>query len=125
MKRFDEWNHIKKDVNDKKSVYTKEGEIYYAYLGENIGYEQCGKGERFLRPIVVFKKFGRDSILAIPLTSKEKDGRYYYSFIFKKNKRSIALLSQIRFLDTRRLFKKLGRMKFNDYKMLKRKFHEL
>lgn len=125
MKKFDAWNQVKKSVDNKKSVYTKEGEIYYAYLGENIGYEQCGKGEKFLRPVVVLKRFGKDAILAIPLTSKVKTGKYYYHFIFTKEKQSVALLSQIRFLDTRRLFKKIGRMKSDDHKTLKRRFYEL
>ena len=125
MKRFDEWNEIKKKIADKRTVYTKIGEIYFAYLGENIGYEQCGKGEKFLRPIIVFKRFGRDAILAIPLTTKPKEGKYYFGFSFRGDKESIALLSQIRFLDTRRLLKKIGRMKSSDFEKLKGKFNEL
>ncbi len=70
MKKFDEWNEVKKQIESKKTVYTKEGEIYYASLGENVGFEQNGKGDTFLRPIVVYKKFGKDSILAMPLSTK-------------------------------------------------------
>ena len=125
MKNFDSWNEVKKRISNNSPVYTKEGEVYYAILGVNVGYEQDGKGELYLRPIVVYKKFGRDSILAIPLTSQKKSGRFYYSFQFKKDVVSVALLSQIRLLDTRRVYKKVGRMKFNDFKDMKKKFQEL
>ena len=125
MKDFDSWNEVKKRISNNSPVYTKEGEVYYAILGVNVGYEQDGKGELYLRPIVVYKKFGRDSILAIPLTSQKKSGRFYYSFQFKKDVVSVALLSQIRLLDTRRVYKKVGRMKFNDFKDMKKKFQEL
>ncbi len=125
MKKYDEWNEVKKKIDTQRTIYTKIGEIFFAYLGENIGYEQCGKGENFLRPVVVFKRFGKNAILAIPLTTKPKEGRYYFSFSFKSDKESVALLSQIRFLDTRRLFKKIGRMKSEEYEKLKRKFYEL
>ncbi len=77
MKKFDEWNEVKKKIESKKSVYTKEGEIYYASLGENIGFEQNGKGDIFLRPIVVYKKFGKDSILAMPLSTRVKNKEHY------------------------------------------------
>jgi len=125
LKNFDSWNEVKKRISNNSPVYTKEGEVYYAILGVNVGYEQDGKGELYLRPIVVYKKFGRDSILAIPLTSQKKSGRFYYSFQFKKDVVSVALLSQIRLLDTRRVYKKVGRMKFNDFKDMKKKFQEL
>ncbi|RLA71939.1 MAG: type II toxin-antitoxin system PemK/MazF family toxin [Epsilonproteobacteria bacterium] len=125
MKKYDDWNEIKKNISQKSSIYTKEGEIYYASLGENIGYEQNGKGDNFMRPILVYKKFGRDTIFAMPLSSKEKNGRFYFSFSFKDEQISVALLSQARLLDTRRLFSKIGRMKLNDFTMLKKKFNEL
>ena len=90
MQKFDDWNKLKKNISKKSSVYTKEG--------ENIGYEQNGKGDNFMRPILVYKKFGKDTIFAIPLSSKEKNGR---------------------------LFSKIGRIRSNDFQDLKNKFNEL
>jgi len=125
MENYDNWNEIKKKISEKKSVYTKQGEIYYASWGYNIGYEQNGKGKNFMRPILVYKKFGQDSILAMPLSSKLKTGRFYFSFSFQEDKISVALLSQIRLIDTRRLYSKIGRMRAKDLKTLKERFYEL
>jgi len=125
MENYDSWNEVKKKISQKKSVYTKQGEIYYASWGYNIGYEQNGKGDNFMRPILVYKKFGKDTILAIPLSSKEKIGRFYFVFSFQKHKMSVALLSQIRLIDTKRLYSKIGRIRSNDLQELKKKFNEL
>lgn len=125
MKQFDSWNKIKKRVELNQFIQTKKGEIYNALLGENIGFEQSGKGSQFLRPIVVFKRFSQSTILAIPLSTTEKRGRYYYDFHFQENRTSVAILSQIRLIDTRRLYKKLGRMKSSDFEELNKRFYEL
>ena len=73
----------------------------------------------------MYKKFGKESILAIPLSSQPKDGRFYYSFSFQTDKISVALLSQIRLLDTRRLYSRLGRIKKDDFIKMKQKLNEL
>jgi len=125
MQKFDNWNKMKKEISQKSSVYTKEGEIYYASLGHNIGSEQNGKGDKFMRPILVYKKFGKETILAMPLSSQPKEGRFYFSFTFQPNKISVALLSQIRLLDTKRLYSKIGRIRQNDLINMKKKFNEL
>ena len=125
MQKFDNWNKMKKEISQKSSVYTKEGEIYYASLGHNIGSEQNGKGDKFMRPILVYKKFGKETILAMPLSSQPKEGRFYFSFTFQPNKIFVALLSQIRLLDTKRLYSKIGRIRQNDLINMKKKFNEL
>jgi mRNA interferase MazF len=125
MENYDKWNELKKKISKKESVYTKKGEIYYASWGKNIGYEQNGKGEKFMRPILVYHKFGKDTILAMPLSTQEKKGRFYFSFSFKKDIVSVALLSQIRLIDTKRLYRKIGRIRKDDLIELKKRFHEL
>lgn len=51
MKQFDEWNNVKKNIHAKKQVALfKERDIFWANIGENIGYEQCGKGDDFTVP---------------------------------------------------------------------------
>ncbi|KIM12151.1 MAG: hypothetical protein KU38_04395 [Sulfurovum sp. FS08-3] len=125
MESFDHWNEVKKEIAKKSSVHTKEGEIYYASVGHNVGFEQNGKGDKFMRPIVVFKKFGKETILAIPLSTQPKEGRFYFSFSFEPNKISVALLSQIKLLDTKRLYSKIGRIRKDDLVEMKRKFYEL
>jgi len=125
MDEFDKWNSLKKQIENNKFIYTKVGEIYNCMLGKNIGYEQSGKGDKFLRPILVYKKFSRFTILAIPLSTTQKRGKYYFEFSFLENKTSVALLSQIRLIDTRRLYKKLGRISKKDFENLEDEINKI
>ncbi|MCI0501881.1 MAG: type II toxin-antitoxin system PemK/MazF family toxin, partial [Epsilonproteobacteria bacterium] len=93
MKLHDEWNEIKKSteqINDK--LYFKERDIFWARLGQNIGFEQNGKGEEFTRPVVILKKYTKDMFLAIPLSTTSRDGTFFYQFSFLPNEISTALL---------------------------------
>ena len=72
---FNEWNNLKQEIQDKEiTINIKEKNIYFLSLGQNIGTESYGKGDKFLRPVIVFKKLGKNYFLGIPLTSKVKDG---------------------------------------------------
>lgn len=63
---YDKWNTIKKETNkEKKYRNFKEKEIFYLKMGENIGFEQNGKGEDFVRPIIILKKFNKDMFFGI------------------------------------------------------------
>ena len=90
-------------------------------VGQNIGYETFGKGEEFLRPVLVYKKLSKETFIGIPLTSKQKEGSYYFSFNFK-GKTSIAMFNQIRVFDIRREKVFYGRISQNTFDNLKKKF---
>jgi mRNA interferase MazF len=122
---FDKWNEIKKTIENNKFIQTKNGEIYNALLGKNVGFEQSGKGTNFLRPIVVLKRFSKSAILAMPLSTTAKRGKYYFDFSFRSDKTSVAILSQVKLIDTRRLYKKMGRMQSKDFQKLNKRFNEL
>ncbi len=125
MKQFDEWNTLKKQVENRTHINIKEGQIYYAYLGENIGYEQSGKGDEFFRPVVVFKVFSNTVFWALPLSTTSRRGKFYHEFSFRPNVTSVAILSQIKLMDTKRLYNKIGRMKKCDFDLMKGKFVEI
>ena len=58
MDKLDEWNEIKKEIVSKNTFFTfKVREIYWLKIGQNVGYETHGKGEEFLRPVLIFRKF--------------------------------------------------------------------
>lgn len=124
-KDFDRWN-IQKKITDsaenKKTFHEKE--IWFIKVGENIGFEQNGKGEEFLRPVIVYKKFSKNVFLGIPLTKTTKESKFYGSFDFKGQK-SNAILSQIRLFDSKRLKYKIGKMSVGDFERVKRKLIEL
>jgi len=49
---FDNWNKVKKRAN--KDIICrgfKEREIFNAHIGKNIGFEQNGTSNKFIRPI--------------------------------------------------------------------------
>jgi len=129
MKRFDEWNEIKKETQkDKAIVGFKNRDIFFIKMGENIGFEQNGKGDSFVKPIVIVKGFNRDIFFGIPLSTKVKDGKFYHEFKFNKNGKTvtnIALLSQMRLYSSKRLLNKIGMMGKNDFEIMKRKFKKL
>ena len=93
MKQFDKWNKVKQKTElISKRVYFKERDIFWARIGENIGYEQNGKGDEFQRPILIIKKYTNDVFLGVPLSTTLREGNFYFQFSFMKNKKSTALL---------------------------------
>lgn len=124
-KEFDKWNEEKKIIDNTENKKTfHEREVFSINVGENVGFEQNGKGEEFLRPVIIYKKFSGNVFLGIPLTKAEKEGKFYKSFEFQ-GKKSTAILSQIRLFDSKRLKYKIGKMSVGDFNAVKEKLIEL
>lgn len=120
-KDFDYWNEKKKFLNSKNiEIYFYEREVWWCSMGLNIGFEQDGKNENFTRPIVVLKKFNKNVFIGIPLSTSQKEGKYYFKFNFS-GKISNAILSQIRLFDSKRLVDKLGRINKHTFQAIKEK----
>lgn len=98
--------------------------MWFIAIGENIGFEQNGKGEEFLRPVIVYKKFSKNVFLGIPLTKTKRDGKFYADFELHE-KTSTAILSQVRLFDSKRLKYKIGKMSVGDHRKIKEKLIEL
>ncbi len=129
LEDFDEWNIVKQKLQEEELVVGfKQRDIFYMKMGKNIGFEQDGKGKEFVRPVVIVKGFNKFMFFAIPLSTKIKEGKFYYSFIFEKNGKMMtnnALLSQMRLFSTKRLLNKIGVMNSGDFKEIKMKFKKL
>ncbi len=124
--QFDIWNK-QKQKTDKKEIIPqfKQREIFYTRMGKNIGFEQNGKGMDFLRPVLVLKKFNRFVFWGVPLSTTDKRGRHYFQFSFINEKTSVAIISQLKLFDGRRLERKIGVMKKNNFENLKKAIKEL
>jgi hypothetical protein len=123
-KDFKSWMGLKEKLDNLPTeVLFNEGEIWWAAIGCNVGEESNGKGNRFSRPVIVFRKLTRHSFYGIPLTSKLKEGSWYVPFK-QEGKENRAVLSQMRIFDSRRIFTKLGTMDGEDWERLKQKFKE-
>jgi len=75
--------------------------------------------------MLVFRKFNRDILRGIPLTRTKKDKPYYFRFSFMPNIESVAILSQIRLIDARRLARRMGVISECDFLGLKEKIKAL
>lgn len=127
MKTYQIWHKIKCWLhNEKPRIFFHEAEILFCFLGENVGFEQDGRGQEFLRPVVVLRKFNNEVFWAVPLTKTEKKNHpYYYVFSFKQNETSSAILSQLRLIDGKRLKYKIGNIPEADFLALKAKIRQL
>jgi len=125
-KDFQEWHNKKTKVDEvSHRPFFHEREIWWCILGINVGFEQDGGGEDFLRPVIIFRKFNNDIFWAIPLTHTKKDTKYYFSFKFIDSNNSVAILSQIRLVDARRLSHRFGEISSEDFLLLIKKFKAL
>lgn len=116
-KDFDTWNEVKKNIDILEiNKNFSDREVWFIKMGINVGYEQDGKGEEYLRPVLILKKFNKTIFLGIPLSKQEKkkDLPFYQSFEFK-GKNSTAILSQIRLYDAKRLKFRYGKLSQHDF----------
>ncbi len=121
LKNFQKWHEFKTFVNNKSFniPYFRIQQIWWCSLGINIGYEQDGKNKNFERPVLILKKFSKDVLLILPITSSDKQGMYYYQFIHNDKKYSV-ILSQIRLISSKRLLRKIRRIDNEDFDKIKK-----
>lgn len=114
---YDKWNEVKKDLNNREGglLTFKNRDVLWISVGRNIGQEVYGKGTNFTRPVLVVRKFNREFFIGVPLTTKLKKGPYYIE-ISVKGRRVCALSTQIRSFSSKRILRKLVRIRSNDYK---------
>lgn len=125
-KDYSTWHLEKTDVQSNKvRPFFHEREVWFCTMGANIGFEQDGRGEKFLRPVVIIKKFNNEVLWAVPLTTKGKMGKYYFTFNLDAVTISTAILSQLRLVDSKRLQYKIGNIAESDFKELKTKLRQL
>lgn len=113
-KDFDGWNRLKKklegsDTSDR--LYFHEGDIWWAHVGVNVGYEMDGKRADFSRPVIVLRKYNQYSFLALPLTTNAKPNRWRVPVGEVAGVEAFAVLSQMRNLDSLRLIEKKGHIR--------------
>ncbi len=122
-KEYNKWNDVKIELSsDKKMRLFKERDIFFIKMGHNIGYEQNGKGNDFVRPVVVLKKITKDMFIGIPLSTQVKSGSWFFNFSFvrgEKEVQNVAILPQIRMFSSKRLLNKIGVMPKESFANLK------
>ena len=126
QKDFNSWSKIKEEAHYSKFCPPfKEREIWWCKFGVNVGDEQDGKGELFLRPVLIMRKFNKRVFIGLPLSSVVKSNNYFYhSFEFRGKKQSV-IMSQIKLFDARRLEERMGTITDPDFLEIKNKAKEL
>ena len=57
IKNYKEWMGRKTIINNRGVARSfREGDVWWAAVGENVGVEIDGKSQRYSRPIVILKK---------------------------------------------------------------------
>lgn len=124
IEQIKKWLDLKIKLWTKKNrIVFKQGDIWWCSLGFNLGEEIFGKGEKFARPVLVFKKFTGSSFLGLPLTTHGKIGSWYVEVKFRDTKQYV-LLNQARILDKKRLISRFGVMGGTEYLKVKKRFLE-
>ncbi len=115
QKDFDRWNTRKKKINASNTTkFPKRREIWWCSIGVNVGIETDGKSKFSTRPVLILKKYNRNQLLVVPLSTQIKPSNTPYRYNFThNNKQQCALLSQIRVIDTKRIGNRIGRIPSN------------
>lgn len=101
-----------------------EKDVWWVSFGKNIGSEINGKSEWFSRPGLIIKKLSADFYLVAPTTSKIHTGNWYAQIKLQKGD-SYVCLHQIRTIDYRRLYSRIGQIESVEFMAVKYKFHAL
>ncbi len=120
-KDFNTWNQEKQKLHlscREDEIYVHERDIWWCSLGVNIGDEEDGKNDRFERPALVLKKFNKKIVLVVPLTTKSKDNKYYFSFVHE-GVVFAAMISQMRLLSTKRFSRRIRKINADLFKRIK------
>lgn len=128
-KDFLKWHEIKSKLNEvNQKLYFHEREVWLCSLGLNVGFEQDGRGENFMRPVLIVKQYNLNIFWAVPLTTSDnKTGKLskYYQKINFSSTQSVAIISQLRLLDKKRLIRKMGTISKSEFNLVKNKLKSL
>ena len=126
MKKFLEWIGLKERLHtaDHEPPFVSEREIWWVSLGENVGSEMNGKSSRFTRPALILKKLAHGFFLIAPTTTQSHEGSWYVK-VSLEGKDEYVCLNQIRTIDHRRLYSRLGKLDDDDFDRVKEGFKKL
>ena len=121
---FEQWNKIKQRIHFfREPIFCNPREIWWCYLGMNIGTEQNGKHDIFERPVLVTQVFSQNTCRIIPMTSKLKDDQHHMTISYE-GEASCLILAQMRSISTKRLSRKIGRIDELQFSEIQTRFIE-
>lgn len=121
-KDFDGWNTEKKRVHSKSNpAYAYPREVWWCALGMNVGAETDGKHDNFERPVLALRVYNTETLLVLPITSREKKDRFHCAVQVKFGTAWVKL-TQARIISNRRLLRKVDVLAEGEFNRVKRAF---
>ena len=118
-KDFDTWNESKKELESAPiTKYAHPREIWWCSLGVNLGAEIDGKNENFERPVIVMKAYNKETMVILPITTKQKDDEFHHK-IQTADKTVWVKLTQMRVISNKRLLRKVDLLNEASFDILK------
>jgi len=119
---FDHWNEKKKLLHrsHNKKLF-KSREIWWCSIGANVSYEEDGKHDNFERPVLILKSYGSELFFAAMLTSKAKNNIFHHEL----RENSYVILSQLKTLSSKRLIRKITRLRDNKFNQVQKAIQDL
>jgi mRNA-degrading endonuclease toxin of MazEF toxin-antitoxin module len=126
MKQFLEWIGLKEKLHNQshKPPFVSQRDMWWVSFGENVGSEMNGKSHRFTRPALISKKLAHGFYLTAPTTTQARSGSWYVK-VSLAGVEEYVCLHQIRVVDYRRLYSKLGQIDTDDFDRLREAFRKL
>jgi mRNA interferase MazF len=119
-KDFDAWSAYKKELHQKEHYPTfKEREVWWCYVGANIGHEIDGPGQDFLRPVLILRRFNEHVAWVLPLTRTKKGKPFYHVLRTARLADSRVVLSQLRLVSSKRLRSLMARVSPLEFREIK------
>lgn len=126
MNQFNIWDKEKQSINERRHIAPKEREIWWLNIGQNIGWEQNGGKDSFLRPVLVFRLFNSKLFFGILMTSGDKnEDSWYYLKTIHNGKKYFFLLMQARLFSTKRLHQVIRRIDGQEFKGVQSAFKKV
>ena len=118
IKMFELWMPLKEKIHYARRKWQfREREVWWMAIGENVGTEINGKGDNFLRPILIVRKYGSDGFFGVPLSSQMHKGIWYANLLLRGEEQCV-LLSQASSFCSYRLYGFIGRIAKKDFKYI-------
>ncbi|MGB4076517.1 MAG: type II toxin-antitoxin system PemK/MazF family toxin [Minisyncoccia bacterium] len=124
-KEFDDWNKEKKRIDAKRAfTYAHPREVWWCSLGINVGAEIDGKNRNYERPVLVMRVYNKETLLILPITSKEKDD-HFHARINVRIGNVWVKLTQARVVSSRRLLRKVDTIAGKEFVKVQEVFRAL
>ncbi len=108
--KYDAWNERKKAIefsNAPRFYFPHAGEVWMSSFGKNVGFEQDGAGNNFVRPVLIVKEFNHRMFWGTPLSTKQKRYDFYHNMTDPYGRPISVILAQLRLISEKRLQRKL------------------